>query len=259
MMQSLPGDTFAARLALVRAAGAHGWTRVAGAPRNVAVLRTLRELSSRGAAFEYNAGAIVVKGTGTSARRGAFVRVPGDARLAGAWIAAALLQRRTLALERVHASRPLLAAIGVLQGAGAHIDVRSGGSGVDVTVRPSHLRGFTITGTALAKAPALLAIVAASANGESRISKTRATCEAVALLRALGVVVREADDAFTIAGPQVPRGGTVRCGGDLDRELAAAVASLATDRDVLLDDERSLLAAYPDLLRELRAWNEVAA
>lgn len=259
MMQPLPGDTFAARLALVRAAGAHGWTRVAGAPRNVAVLRTLRELSSRGAAFEYNAGAIVVKGTGSSARRGAFVRVPGDARLAGAWIAAALLQRRTVMLERVHSSRAFLAAIGILQGAGAQIELRSGRSGIDVAVRPSHLAGFSVAGAALAQAPALLAVVATSAHGESRFPKTTATHEAIALLRALGIVVRDDGNAFAIAGPQTPSGGTVRCGGDLDRELAAAVASLATDRDVLLDDERSLLDAYPNVLAELRAWSEVAA
>ena len=50
------------------------------------------------------------------------------------------------------------------------------------------------------------------------------------------------------------RGALVRCGGDIDLELMAAIASLVAEGDIQLDDAQALLVAYPELLAELRAW-----
>lgn len=260
MMQALPGDTVRARAALVRGARGRGWTRILNAPRNAAVLDTLRDFAERGVAFEYNRGAIVVKGAGRGPRSGSFVRVPGDERLAAAWIAGALVQSRALTLERVFIGSALREAIALLKKAGARIELRRYETRVfDVRVEPSRLRGFDARALSGKYGSALLALAATAAAGASRFAMTPHTRAAMQFVRALGASVREDGDGFVLDGPQRLRGAAVRCAGDVDLELAAAVASLCTDEDVVLDDGSSLLGAYPHVLDDLRRWNEVPA
>lgn len=260
MMQELPGDTGRARAALVRGARGRGWMRILNAPRNAAVLDTLREFAQRGIAFEYNRGAILVKGAGSGARCGSFVRVPGDERLAAAWIAGALVQRRALMLERVFAGSALRAAIALLTTAGARIELRRRETRVfDIRVEPSRLRGFDARALSGESGGSLLALAATAAEGASRFAMTPQNRAAMHLVRTLGASVREERRVFVLDGPQRLRGAAIRCGGDLDLELAAAVASLCTDEDVVLDDGSSLLGAYPRMLDDLRRWNEVPA
>lgn len=279
MIQKIPGDTHLARFALVRGALTRGWTRIVGAPRNAIVFETLRDLAACGVAVEYHRGAIVVKGEGFNrdawercgsvlhgatddARRigGAFFRVPGDARLAGVWIAAAILAQRPLRLERVFVTRALGNALALLARAGARIQERRLEHRVsEIVVEPSALYGFDAHASVTRHGVALLALVATAAHGTSRFPRSPQAQAAVNLLRALGATVDEKGDAFTIDGPQRLRGGTVRCAGDLECELAAAVASLGSDGDVLLEDAETMLLVYPHMLEELHAWSEVCA
>lgn len=260
MTLQLPGDTTRARIALRRGARARGWTRILNAPRNTAMLDILRDVARRGVTFEYNRGAILVKGAGRGVRGGALVRVPGDARLASAWIAAALVQARTLTLERVFVGAALREAIALLAAAGARIELQSRERRIcDIRVEPSRVTGFDARAMSARDGSSLLMLVATAAYGETRFAKTPQTRAAAHLVRTLGAVVRDESGGFVLDGPQRLRGAAVHCAGELDLELAAAVASLCTDEDVVLDDGSSLLAAYPHVLDDLRRWSEVPA
>jgi 5-enolpyruvylshikimate-3-phosphate synthase len=275
MIQQIPGDTNLTRFALVRGALRQGWTRIAGAPRNVVVIDTVRDLIECGVAVEYHGGAIVVKGQGYNhavwekngsvlhgstedARRvgGEFFHVPGDARIAGAWIAAALLCKRDLTLSRVFVTRALGNAIALLANAGANIEEYPIGHRVSrIVVRPSDVRAFQVHQSIAEHGAPLLALVASAADGTSLFARNERTFQATKLLQSLGAEVREiGSSAFAIPGGQRLRGALVRCGGDIDLELMAAIASLVAEGDIQLDDAQALLVAYPELLAELRAW-----
>lgn len=277
MMQMLPGDSTVARWALVRGGLNRGWTRILGAPRNALIIETLRDLTESGVHVEYLRGAMVIKGigfnktlwrrTGGNVQGGVdrtdewskFIEVPGDARLAGAWIVAALATGRELTLERVFVDPPLEHLIGQLAFAGATIERRIVGDRVStLRVRRSKLRAFSVDALVSDRTIPLLAIAATSARGVSSFpAHTQRARQTIELLTALGMVVHEHDGRFTVDGPQEMTGGTVRCDGDVEVGLAACVASIRASGVVHLDDPEAIVLNYPQLLTHLREWTGV--
>ena len=273
-MQTLPGDSTIARWALVRGGLGRGWTRILGAPRNAAIIETLRDLTESGVQIEYLKGAMVVKGIGFNdalwRRMGGnvqggldrtewskFIEIPGDARLAGAWIVAAIVSGRELRLERVFVDAALEHLIALLSFAGLKIERRRTGERMStIRVWPSALRGFSVDTAVVDRTMPLLAVAATAASSTSIFTvRGRENRGLLAMLRELGVQVREHGAGFAIDGPQQIASGTVRCHGDVDLGLAACVAAMGTKAIVRLDDPEPVVLAYPHIVEQLKQWS----
>jgi len=127
-----------------------------------------------------------------------------------------------------------------------------------VTVSPGRLRGQTID---LGDIPDLLpplAVVAAAAGGETRFLnaarlrlKESDRLSAVAeMLRALGAEAEEGPDFLTVHGGKRLRGGTADSRGDHRIAMAAALAAVLSDGDIVLENPAAVMKSYPNFFSD---------
>ncbi len=198
--------------------------------------------------------------------------VPGDLSSAAFWIAAAALHPDAEVTIRGVGLNPLRTGLlDALRAMQADLEVEVEREEPEpvgaVTVRSSRLRGLHAGGALIPRlideAP-LLALLAAAAQGESRIAdaaelrvkesdRLRATER---LLGALGLEVEAAPDGFTVAGGGRAAGARVDAGGDHRMAMLAAAAALSADGPVTIHGADAAAVSYPafwDDLERLRA------
>ncbi len=191
--------------------------------------------------------------------------IPGDLSAAAfLLVAGALAQRGAVRLHGVGVNPTRDGVLRILTAMGADIRVaderRQGGEPLaDLEVHPGNLRGIAIepewVPLAIDEFPALL-IAAACAEGvtelrgasELRIKETDRLEAMAQVLRTLGVDVEPLPDGIIVEGLGADgrfSGGHVRSRGDHRIAMAAAIAALRSDGDIIIDDCECVATSWP--------------
>lgn len=147
------------------------------------------------------------------------------------------------------------AVLDVLRRFGAEVTVGECG----VSVRRGRLRGVTIDASPIPDLIPVLSVVAATAEGETRIinasrlrlKESDRLASTAQLLRALGGKVEELPDGLVIHGGTL-YGGEVRTQNDHRLAMSAAVAACACSGDITADNGDCVAKSYP------RFWEDFA-
>lgn len=241
---------------------------------------TERMLSHMGAPLRVGGdGAIVVDPTGWDrALSGGRIDVPGDPSSAAFILSAALVagvERIAVADVCVNETRTgfydVLIAMGAMVEQEARNDSRGEPTADLVASRGAGdgLRGTVVSGELTVRAIdelPILAVVAARADGvtefrdaaELRVKESDRIATTVAMLRNLGVQVQERDDGFSVEGLAGAPFSSARidAAGDHRIAMSGAVAALAADGPVRIDDVDNVMTSFPrfaDVLSELGA------
>ncbi len=187
---------------------------------------------------------------------GSHYRSPGCYRAEGDWSSAAFplvlgalggkVTVRGLRMDSLQADRKILDALAL---AGASVTCE----GDAVTASGGVLRPFTFDVSSCPDLFPVLAVLAAGAVGESRLTggarlrlkESDRIATTAAMLRALGGEVREESDGVTVMGKGRLIGGTVDGAGDHRIVMAAATARSITDGDVTILGARAAGKSYP--------------
>ena len=195
--------------------------------------------------------------------------VPGDISSAAFPLAAALLVADSdITLEGVGVNWTRTGLLDVLGAMGADIaqtNVREqGGEPVaDVIVRASDLRGVEVGGDTVVRMIdefPVLAVAATQAHGvtvvrdarELRVKETDRIATTVAELRKLGARIAARDDGFIVEGPTPLHGGVVDSHGDHRLGMALAVAGLAADGEVTVENADCIADSFPGFVEVMR-------
>ena len=143
---------------------------------------------------------------------------------------------------------------------GAKVEMRED----SIRVGSSELRACEIDAADIPDLVPALAVIAAYAEGETRIynaarlrlKESDRIASTSSLLRQLGADVSETDDGLIIRGKQRLRGGRVSVAEYNDHRIAmsAAAASVGCTEPVIVDDMSSINKSYPEFLSD---WNAV--
>ncbi len=196
--------------------------------------------------------------------------IPGDFSSAAFWIvAAALLPDSDLILRGVGLNPTRTGMLETLRQMGLNVQIESpclsGGEKIgDLRVKGSSLAAISIDAErvpALVDELPVLAVAATRAEGvteirgagELRVKECDRISAMTEGLRALGVELDEHQDGWTIRGGQKLRGGKVQSRGDHRIAMALAIAGLAADGPVEIDDAACVAISYPDFFDHLAA------
>lgn len=199
------------------------------------------------------------------------IRVPGDVSSAAFWVAAALVVPGSeVRIRGVGLNPTRTGFLDILRRMGAEVevgDVREDAVGEPVgelMVRHSELKGVRIGSRdvpgAVDELP-LLALLGAFAEGETvlegagelRVKETdriSVVCEEFARI---GVRIEERKDGFVVTGAGALRGGRAGSRGDHRLAMGLAVAGLASETGVEVEDMGAAAVSYPGFLRDLEA------
>ncbi len=152
----------------------------------------------------------------------------------------------TLGKDSLQADRAVLDALRL---AGADITENA----ERIRVRGTKLRPFTFDVSACPDIFPILAILAAAAEGESRlvgaarlrIKESDRIAATASLLRALGCEVAERPDSLSIFGKGRLSGGRVNGANDHRIVMSAAVAAILADAPVVITDAEAVNKSYP--------------
>jgi 3-phosphoshikimate 1-carboxyvinyltransferase len=201
-------------------------------------------------------------------RSGRGLTVPGDASAAAFFLAAgAIVPSSKLTIRGVGINPTRMGFVDALREMGAPISVvergSSGGEPVgDLHVEHGPLRGIRVPAAripALIDEVPLLAVVAASARGQTRIEglaelrhKESDRLEGTAAcLRAMGAQAEVDGDALTVRGPARLKGARVQTLGDHRLAMALAVAALVAEGQTELSDAECAAISYPRFFEDL--------
>lgn len=194
--------------------------------------------------------------------------IPGDFSSAAFWmVAAAILPDSSVTLRGVGLNPTRTGLLKILERMGLAFTVERSGlwggepSGT-ITVHSSRLRGTETFG---AEIPLLidelpiLAVAAAMAEGTTEIRdamelRFKESDRIVAMakgLSALGVNITELEDGWRITGPSKLSGGRVSAMGDHRVAMALAVAGLAAENPVEIEDPECVVISYPGFFSTL--------
>jgi 3-phosphoshikimate 1-carboxyvinyltransferase len=198
--------------------------------------------------------------------------IPGDFSSAAFLITAALVVPGSeLKLRGVGLNPTRTGLLDALKAMGASIQVQRTGHQAgeplgDLHVRHSQLRGGTVSGQLVVRMidefPAF-AVAAACAQGVTRV------CEASELrhkesdritalvmeLAHLGVEIVETSDGFTVTGHGTVKGGSIYPHGDHRLAMAMAVAGLASEEPVVVQNAAIIHESFPEFISTLRSMN----
>jgi 3-phosphoshikimate 1-carboxyvinyltransferase len=201
--------------------------------------------------------------------QGTRVVVPGDISSAAFILAAAaVVQGSVVTVQGVGLNPTRIGFLNVLSRMGANVQIANvqtiAGEPIgDVTVSSSALQGVRIDE---AEIPSLidelpiLAVLAAYANGETvvsgaeelRVKETDRIRAVVEGLQAIGVDAEERPDGFLIRGQGKVKGGTVHSYDDHRIAMSFAVAGLASQDPVTVQNWDCVGISYPTFLETLR-------
>jgi 3-phosphoshikimate 1-carboxyvinyltransferase len=237
--------------------------------REPARTRDHTEVALREFGAEVESGAGYAAVVGPAKLTGCELTVPGDLSSAAFFlVAAALRPGSELVLEGVGLNPTRAALIDFLVACGVDVKVldlqmKHGEPVGDLRVRGSRLKGGVIEG-ALAAAlideiPVLAVLGAASEEGltvrdatELRVKETDRIETVAGNMRRMGIAIETAADGFRIEGRQSFRGATVQSHGDHRIAMAFAVAALAADAPVVIEESEAASVSFPEFWSTLR-------
>ena len=178
------------------------------------------------------------------------VRVEGDWSNAAFWLCAGAIGKKPVTVTGLDADslQGDRAVTELLARFGARVETAEDA----VTVYPSALRGIEIDARDIPDLVPVLAVTAAAAAGETRITgaqrlrlkESDRIATTAALLRDLGARVRETEDGLAVSGGGL-RFGTVDSCGDHRIAMAAAAASCACAGPVTIRGAEAVGKSYP--------------
>jgi 3-phosphoshikimate 1-carboxyvinyltransferase len=196
------------------------------------------------------------------------VRIPGDISSAAFFmVAAAIIPGSDLIIRGVGCNPTRDGVIEVLRGMGSSIEILNtrveiGEPVADLRIVSSGLKGIDVGAEVVARTIdeyPILAVAAALADGTTRFSDVKELrykeSDRIATmtegLRKLGVHVEECADGMTIRGRKRLQGASVRSFGDHRVAMSMAVAGLASDRGVEIDDAGCVDISFPSFFELL--------
>lgn len=134
----------------------------------------------------------------------------------------------------------------------------------DITVRHSRLRGIQLSGQLVVKMIdeiPIFTVAAAYADGETQVSdaeelRVKETDRIAAIRKEfnkLGVGIGEQEDGFSLQGGAPLSGGVVQSHGDHRMVMALAVAGLAAEEPVEIQNAEIVAESFPDFVPALRS------
>lgn len=184
--------------------------------------------------------------------------VEGDWSNAAFWLCAGAIGKKPVSLSGMNMSSPQgdRAVRELLEKFGAEIKTEGG----TLTVSPSKLRGIEIDAKNIPDLVPVLAVTAATAEGDTRIynagrlriKESDRIASTAALLRNLGAAVDETEDGLIVHDGGL-RGGEISSYGDHRIAMAAAVASCAADGEVTIRDSHVVAKSYPAFFEDYAA------
>lgn len=195
--------------------------------------------------------------------------LPGDISAAGFLIVAAIItQGSKLVLEEVGLNSTRTGLLDVLTSMGADLDVQitaqtAGELTGRIIARSSKLQGVTVSGDLVVRMIdefPIFAVAAACAEGETVVKdaaelryketdRIKALCQQ---LQNIGIMIKETRDGFIIRGNQRIPGGSAQSCGDHRLAMSLAVAGLASQHGVTIEDIEIINQSFPsffDLLQ----------
>ncbi len=226
---------------------------------------TERLLPHFGVELEIGSESIAIAGGQTL--RAADIDVPGDPSAAAFWLAAAaLVSGASITVTDVSLNPTRLGFVAVLRAMGAHVSMvvrRNAPEPMgDLTVAYAPLVGIAmdreLNAATIDELP-LVAVLATQALGttivadaeELRYKESDRIATVVTNLRAMGAVVDERRDGFSITGPQRLSGATVASFDDHRIAMAFAVAALVADGPTTITGSEAVRISYPGFFADL--------
>jgi 3-phosphoshikimate 1-carboxyvinyltransferase len=230
------------------------------------------ELMIKGFGGEVQVNGRAVSVAGGQTLSGRDVHVPGDISSAAFFlVAGAIITGSEVIVRNVGTNPTRDGVIEILRRMGADIASMNTRIETGEPVADLRIRGVRLTGLQIGPEMAartideypILAVAAAAAKGQTVMSgvkelryKESDRIAAMAEgLRRLGVAVEEREDGMTIEGGKRLRGGSVKSYGDHRVAMALAIAGLASEGGVEIDDADCVAISFPsffELLDEIR-------
>ena len=201
--------------------------------------------------------------------------IPGDPSSAAFLaLAAALVPDSDVTIEGVNLNPERVGFFRILERMGATIEgLSEAEAGVDslgpepagdIRVKSSRLRGVTVTAADVPSAVdeiTLIGLAACFADGETRISgaeelrvkETDRIARVTEILKALGAQVEACPDGFTVIGGGGLRGGEIDSSGDHRLAMLGAVAGLASENGVTVNNFEAADVSYPSFAADIQS------
>tara|TARA_Y100000590_G_scaffold55849_1_gene58475 strand:+ start:3231 stop:4544 length:1314 start_codon:yes stop_codon:yes gene_type:complete len=191
------------------------------------------------------------------------IEIPSDFSSAAPWIVGGLIHHDSeLVIKDVGVNHTRTGLLDVLEEMGANISIEKKKSNssepvADINVSSSQLKGIEIYGSIIPRLIdeiPLIAVAATQAEGttvirdaaELRVKESDRIKNTVIALNTLGARVEEQDDGMVIYGKGKLKGGTIRSHGDHRLAIAAAVSSLVSDDEIVIQDSEVTDVSYPN-------------
>jgi 3-phosphoshikimate 1-carboxyvinyltransferase len=211
---------------------------------------------------------IVVKGG--QRLSAANVHVPGDISSAAFFlVAGAIVPESDIVLKHVGLNPTRTGIIEVMKEMGAELEITANHDSEfepfgDLRIKTSNLTGTTIDGDLIPKLIdeiPIIALLATQAQGktvikdahELKVKETNRIDTVVKELTELGAKIEATDDGMIIYGPTPLTGGNVSSHGDHRIGMMLAIASLISQKEVLLDNPEAISVSYPDFFTHLNS------
>lgn len=251
---------------LLAGLGAEGVTRVE--EPSPSRDHTERMLSHFGVELRYGPGWAEVKGPARLRAAGRFTIAKDPSSAAFPLVAAIIANEGDVVCRGVSVNPTRLGWVEVLQAMGASIEVTVEGELADpigtIRARSSKLSGVSVGGEVIPRTIdeiPILCVAAAKAKGRTVIrDASELRVKESDRLRAirtewakLGLLVEELPDGLVIEGPQRIRGGRCTSHGDHRIAMALAIAALAAEAPVVIEDAGCIRVSFPDFDATLRS------
>ncbi|HSJ38525.1 MAG TPA: 3-phosphoshikimate 1-carboxyvinyltransferase [Planococcus sp. (in: firmicutes)] len=197
------------------------------------------------------------------------VKVPGDISSAAFMIGAALITEGSeIRLENVGINPTRTGILDVIGQMGADFELHerdaAGERSADLIIRSSRLKGVEIGGSLIPRLIdeiPVIALIATQCHGttvikdaeELRVKETDRISAVVDELTKMGADITATDDGMIINGPTPLVGAEMTTYGDHRLGMMAAVASLAAEGTVAIDDPDCIAVSYPGFLEHLNS------
>ncbi|WP_087971525.1 3-phosphoshikimate 1-carboxyvinyltransferase [Oceanobacillus rekensis] len=208
--------------------------------------------------------------TGKHELKATDVYVPGDISSAAFFlVAGAIVPDSKLTLKNVGLNKSRTGIIDVLQLMGADLVIQNektiGGENIgDIQISFGPLKGITIEGEIIPRLIdeiPVIALLATQADGttiikdaeELRVKETDRITAVIDVLTTFGASVTPTEDGMIIEGKTTLTGGNAASYDDHRIAMMAAVASLITKDEVIIDDISCISISYPGFFKDLKS------
>lgn len=205
---------------------------------------------------------------------GTDIHIPGDISSAAFFlVAGAIVPNSQIILKRVGLNNTRTGIIDVMEQMGAHLtitnqQVSNNEPYGDLKIKYSNLQCTTIQGDIIPRLIdeiPIIALLATQAKGQTvikdaeelRVKETDRIKAVVDVLRILGANIEERDDGMIINGPTPLKGGNVSAYYDHRMAMMIAIASLISEKSVILDDDSSINISYPQFFDHLQQLSAI--